>query len=224
MRLLLFLIVLVSSLLPAQESQSRPTVVRASGEAAVSVRPNQSRLRLSVVSTAASAERARAKNAERATDLISRLRALLGQDANIRTAVYSLTRNYTDAYVANNRIEVQVNDPAIAGKIIDIATKSGASVIGGIEPSVLDEQDAWAEALKQATARAQTNAEAISAALGLRVIRVLSAEASTLPVTTTSLLSGPRIQAKKKTDVPTPVASGTIEIRTQVTVTLEVAR
>jgi uncharacterized protein YggE len=50
-------------------------------------------LRLAVVATAGNAERARAKNAERTTEVIARLRALLGQDANIRTANYSLTQS-----------------------------------------------------------------------------------------------------------------------------------
>jgi len=77
----------------AQEAPLRSTMVRATGEAAVSVRPDAARLRLAVVATAGNAERARAKNAERTTEVIARLRALLGQDANIRTANYSLTQS-----------------------------------------------------------------------------------------------------------------------------------
>ena len=87
----------------------------------------------------------------------------------------------------------------------------------------MDEQDARSEALKQATARARINAEAIAAALGMKVLRVISAEASALPVTTPPIPSGPHVAAKKLSSVPTPVVSGSIEVRAQVTVTVEVA-
>jgi len=76
------------------------------------------------------------------------------------------------------------------------------------------------EAPKQATARARTNAEAMAAALGLRMVRVVSAETSAAPVPTAILM---RRSAKKHGDATTPVETGTVEIRAQVTVTIEVA-
>ena len=220
---LLSLVAACGALLPAQDFQSRPAAVRATGEAAVSIRADQMRLRLAVVTKAGTAERAREKNAERATDLIARLREFLGQDSNIRTANYSLTSNLIDGYVANHTIEVHAKDPAISGRIIDIATKFGASVLGGVDSSALDEQDARSEALRLATAQAQTSAEAIATALGLRVVRVLSAETPTPPAAQPFAFGGLPLAGKKKANVATPVANGTIEIRAQVTITVEVA-
>ena len=225
MRTLLILTAALSALLVAQERevQPRPTIVRATGDAAVSVRPDQLRLRLAVVSMAGTAEHARTKNADRATEVIARLREFLGHDADIRTANYSLNKNYSDGYVANNTIEVRVHDPAITGKVIDVATKAGANIIGGIESSSLDEQDARLEALKQATARARTNGEAMAAALGLRVVRAVSAETLASPIPTAILMGGTRMPAKKKVAATTPLETGTVEARAQVSVTLEVA-
>lgn len=225
MRTLLFLTAAAGALLAGQEREPQPrlTMVRATGEAEVSVRPDQTRLRLAVASTAGTAEHARAKNAERTTQVIARLREFLGQDADIRTANYSLTKNYSDGYVANNTIDVHVHDPAITGKVIDVMTKAGANIIGGIESSALDEQHARSEALKQATAQARANAEAMAAALGLRMVRVVSAEMSAPTVPTAILMGGTRLSAEKKRAAATPVEAGTVEIRAQVTVTLEVA-
>lgn len=223
MKPVLVVIVVCSALLSAEEPKSRATVVRATGEASVSVRAEQAHLRLAVVTKAGTAERAREKNAERATTVITRLRELLGQDANVRTANYSLTKDYPDGYVANNTVEVHVNDPAITGKVIDVAARSGANVISGTEAAALDEQNARSEALKEATIRAQTNAEAIARALRMRVVRVVSAETSALPVTEPSVLTRPQVLTKKKRTVETPVASGTMEVRAQVTITIEVA-
>jgi len=194
------------------------------GEATVEVRPDQTRLRIGVVSTAGAAERASAKNAERTSEVIARVREVLGQDADIRTSNYSLTKTFTDGYAANNTLEVRVHDPALMGKVIDASAKSGANVIGGIDSSSLDEQDARSQALGQAAARARANAEAMANALGLRVVRVLEAETSAAPVPI-PMLAGPGRAYKKsgKAAAITPVEASAIEIRAQVVVTLEVA-
>ena len=224
MRILLILISVFAALVAAQErgSQAPQAVVRATGEAVVSVRADQTALRLSVVSTGRSAERAGAKNAERTTGVITRLRELLGQDANIRTVDYKSTKSRVDGYVATNIIEVHVPDPAMASTVIDAAAKYGAAVIGGMQPSALNEQNARAEALKQATVRARADAEAMAAALGMRVVRVLSAETVAAPAPAQPYL-GPMELAKNRAVLPTPIEAGTEELHVQVSVTLEVA-
>jgi len=223
MRLLPLIVMLSSTLVLAQESQNRSTVVRATGDAAVSVHADEARLRVAVVTTAGTAERARERNAERATTVIGKLREVLGPDASIRTAVISVTQKYPDGYMANNTIEAHASDPATAGKAIDAATRAGASVVGGPEAAALDEQNARSEALRQATARARANAEAIAAALEMKVVRVISAETSALPATAPSFPSGPHTTAKKRSSTPTPLVRGNIEVHAQVLVTVEVA-
>jgi uncharacterized protein YggE len=223
MRTLLILFSALGVFVAAQEhgSQTPPAVVRATGEAVVSARTDQTDLRLSVVSTGLSAERAGAKNAEKTTEVITRLRELLGQDANIRTVDYTSNKNRVDGYVANNTIEVHVPDPAMASSVIDSAAKYGATVVGGMQPSALNEQNARAEALKQATVRARADAEAMAAALGMRVVRVLSAETVAAAPTPARPLLGSTELAKMH--APTPVEAGMEELRVRVSVTLEIA-
>jgi hypothetical protein len=55
------------------------------------------------------------------------------------------------------------------------------------------------------------------------VVRVLSAETPILPAVQPLAFGGTRVADKKKAAVATPVANGTIEIRAQVTLTVEVA-
>jgi len=208
----------MSAALFAQIGPTRSTMVRATGEAVVPVVPDRAVVRLALMTTARTAERAREKNAKRTTAMVAKLREVLGQDATIGTANYYLNKNY-DGFVANDTIDVQVGDPANAGKVIDVATKAGASVVRGVDVSTMDDQSARSEALRQATSRAQTNAEAMAAALGMRVERVVSAETSAQPAATPPGLAGPSLPRKKS--VPTPLPVGPIEIRAQATVTLE---
>jgi uncharacterized protein YggE len=110
----------------------------------------------------------------------------------------------------------------MASTVIDAAAKYGAAVIGGMQPSALNEQNARAEALKQATVRARADAEAMAAALGMRVVRVLSAETVAAPAPAQPYL-GPMELAKNRAVLPTPIEAGTEELHVQVSVTLEVA-
>ena len=224
MRNVLVLISAGALLVMAQERgpQPRPVVVRATGEAAAPVHADQTSLRLSVFSTGGNA---RAKNAKQITEMIASLRQLLGPDANIRTVDYTADQNRNRGYVANV-IEVHVADAVLAGKAIDLAAKSGARVSdAGSAPSELDEQTARVEALKQATVRARANAEAIAVALGLRVVRVVSAETvaqdGVAPLTRSEFV--PNVALEKRAVVTTPVEPGTMKVRAQVCVTVEVA-
>jgi uncharacterized protein len=226
MRALLVLISALGALVAAQERgpQTPPAVVRATGEAVVSVRADQTALRLSVVSTGRNAERAGTKNAEKTTEVITRLRDVLGPDANIRTVNYASNKSRVDGYVANNTIEVHVPDPAMASKVIDAAAKYGATVIGGMQPSALNEQNARAEALKQATVQARADAEAMAAALGMRVVRVLSVETVGASASEPQFVDGSKLAKKARRAVlATPIEAGMEELRVRVSVTVEVA-
>ena len=148
----------------------------------------------------------------------------MGPDANIRTVDYTANQNRNGGYVANV-IDVHVADPAMAGKAIDLAARSGARVSdAGSAPSAQDEQNARVKALKQATARARAIADAIAAALGPRVVRVVSAETVGPDAATVSRSDfTPQMELAKRAVVPTPVESGTLGVRAQVSVTVEVA-
>lgn len=217
------ILVAFATLVAAQEHsvETRPTLVRGIGEATVQVRPDQTRLRVGVVSTAGSAERARERNATRIAAVIARLREILGQDVDIQTANYSLNNNYSQGYVVNNTLVVKVHDPANMGKVIDAVTKSGANVIGGLESSAAQDQAARSEALQQATAQALVNAKAMAAGLGLRFVRVVLAEPSTSSLPIPGNTRGEQREMRKAT-VATPIEAGTDDIRVQVVVTIEV--
>ncbi len=203
-------------------------IVRATGDATISARPDQARINIGVVAEAQSAEAAGAQNAERSNAVITVLRKLLGQTADIHTVNYSLNPAYKyiqgespiiTGYTANNTVQVRITDLAAIGKAIDAVTKTGANNINGIEFELRDPQAVRAEAVKQAASKARANAEAIAAALGLRVVGVLSAESQDVGGVRPMVMA----MAAQRSAVPTPVEAGSIEVQAHVTVTLEVA-
>jgi uncharacterized protein YggE len=125
--------------------------------------------------------------------------------------------------VARNTIEVHVHDPALTSKVIDLAAGLDVIVVRAVPSAAPDDPIARSEALKVATAQARVNAEAMAAALGLRVVRILSAETVAAPAPAPALANHEMARKRVSAALPTPVEAGTLEISARVVVTLEVA-
>jgi uncharacterized protein YggE len=235
--LLLSIIGLGVAVMPAQDNAARMpqrSTVRSHGQASVSVKPDQVRVDVGVVSQAPTAQAAGAQNAKQLADVLAELKKALGPAAEIRTTNYSLQPLYKSdrtgsapvivGYSASNTVQVKLDEVAAAGKIIDVATKTGANNIHGVYFTVKDEQRVRAEALKQAAAQARTNADAIASALGLKAVRILSVDDGQ-PVIVQPLrqMMDMGEASAMRAAVPTPVEPGSIEVRATVTVTVEVA-
>src|SRR5579864_6093805 len=79
--------------LAAQEHAATPArpFVRVTGDSTVSMKPDQAEINIGVVTTAQAAEDAAAQNAKQTAGVLSSLRDILGQNADIKTLNYSLT-------------------------------------------------------------------------------------------------------------------------------------
>lgn len=207
------------------ERPMRPTV-RASGDATVTVKPDQAKLYIGVVTQARTAAEAAAQNASRTTTVLEQLKRALGQEGEIKTTSYSVNPNYIypqnggqraiTGYSANNTVLVTVNNLANIGKTIDAATQNGANEVNSIQFTLRDEQKARSEALAAAAVKAKANAEAMASALGLKVEGVLSAESGE----SVQPRFAPMPMMARAEASSTPVETGTLDIHATVTVTL----
>src|SRR6266516_4414328 len=77
-------------------------------------------------------------------------------------------------YRAHDAIEVRMHDLSRVGAVLDTALGRGISDISDVRFTASDVSAAQVEALREATVRARKQAEAIAAAGGLRLGRVLS--------------------------------------------------
>ncbi len=227
--------VILPALVFAQEtpSRARRQMVRATGEAILSVKPDQARISVGVTTQAATAQQAIAENATRTTAVLSDLKTLLGSKGELKTANYSVNPQYRypkeggtptiTGYSANNTVELTVNDLSLVGKIIDVAGQSGANNINSIIFTLRNDDAARAEAIAQATIHAKANAEAIARALNVRVTGV--AEAETIDALAVRPIYGVAMSAKfERAQAPTPVETGNLDISAKVMVALDVAQ
>lgn len=227
-----FVLLLMPVLLMAQDPNPRVPlrVVRAVGEATISVAPDQARISVGVITQTANAEDAVAQDAKHTVAVLDALKAIVQSKGEVRTTNYSLSPQYKYAqgesptitgYQASHTVEVTLNDVSLVGKVIDGSSKAGANHIDRVEFSLKDDQSVRAQALQKATTAAKKNAESIAAALGVSVTGVAFAETSETGAVRPLMapMAAMRMEAKAQ---PTQIESGNLDVHASVTVGLEV--
>jgi hypothetical protein len=120
-------------------------------------------------------------------------------------------------FTATNVVRVKLNDLDKVGELIDIATRSGANQIHGIQFTLRDEQAARGRALQQATKDALASAEAMAGAVGAKLgpVRSVEEQGAEPPRPMRAMAMAEARGAS------TPIEPGTIEVSASVTVTVE---
>jgi uncharacterized protein YggE len=214
----------------ASERALTPSI-RVTGEAVATVKPDQVQVEIGVLTQAQSAQAAASQNAKQLETVIAELRKALGPSVDIKTLAYALNPNYRypkeggqptiTGYTAINVVEITINDLAEVGKVIDLATRSGANNIQRLQFTIKDVQEVQSQALRGAARKAKVQAEVLAQALGLKVVRVLSVEESgPSPRPVKDVVLAARAESFEGS---TPVEPGTIELRAIITLTVEVS-
>jgi uncharacterized protein len=219
----------------AQEPSDKPLrpTIRVSGEATVTAKPDQAELALGVVTQAATGQAASSQNAQKVDAVLSQLKKLLGQGAEIKTLSYSLSPNYRypkeggeptiSGYTASNTIQVKTGDLPQVGKLIDAATQSGANSVQSLRFTLKDEQAALSQALREAALKARAKADALAAALKVRIVRVVQVDEGGQPMRpmfAEAMMARTAVESK----APTPVEPGTVEVQAMVSLIVEIAQ
>jgi uncharacterized protein YggE len=207
-----------------------PPSVTASGEAVITVEPDQAEIDIGVVTQARNAPDATRENADKLARVMAEIKKTLGKGDEVKTASYSLNPNYRYpqggkpelvGYTATNILRIRTGTLANVGKLIDGAMQSGANTIHRLLFNLKDEQAAQLQALRLASSKAKAKAEAMAEALGLRIVTVLSITEGERGVRPIVMAQARGAQMETLAAAPTPVEAGTIEVRSSVTLTAE---
>jgi uncharacterized protein YggE len=218
-----------SGLAQQKDLRSTPPSVTASGEAVITVDPDQAEIDIGVVTQARNAPDAVKENATKAARILAEVKKLLGKDDEVKTAGYSLTPNYRypqggkpeiTGYTASNMLRIKTGNLANVGKLIDASMQAGANNINRLAFTLKDEHAAQIQALRMATHKAKTKADELAAAVGLKIVKILAlneGDRGVRPI----VMPVARAQMDATAAPPTPVEVGTIEVRASVIVTGE---
>lgn len=223
----LVLYTFIPVLAAAQQSSKSLYVVKASGQATITAKPDQAEVSLAVETNASTAEAASAQNAAQSTKLLAAIRQEIGSSGTVSTSQYSLTPVYRykqdeppelTGYRADNTIVVKTGNLALVPTVIDAGTEAGASRIEGISFALQNDAAVREQALTEAAQQARANAEAIAAGLHLHVVRVVDAESGEAAIRPRQFIAN-KLMAPA---VATPIEPASVQVSANVTVTLEV--
>jgi uncharacterized protein len=207
---------------PALAQSVPPPMITVSGEATLSVAPDQAEIEAGVTSDAKTAREASDANNAAMGKLLLALKAANVDEKDIQTSRLSLQPQYAPnrpgpspvvGYRASNRVTVRVHDVLKIASTIDMLVGAGATDIGGIGFSVSNASKLLDDARGQAVADARRKAEIYAKAAGVTLGAPLgiSEQGAPGPMPYRRMAAGMAVS-------PTPVAQG--EETLQVTVSV----
>jgi uncharacterized protein YggE len=236
----LLLVVAVGASARAQERPAQATAppegysrvrVTVAGEALVTSQPDTAVLQLAVVTQSASASEAQAANAARTEAVVRALKEAAGAGAEIKTSGYTVQPQYAykegappviTSYLVRNAVTLTTGELSRVGPAIDAAARAGANSVDSLSFTLRRDEGPRDLALAEATRDALRKARAVAAALGGRVARVVELqEAGTIrpPVPVPYQRD---LRVAEAVSATTPVEPGTLEVRAQVQLVVEV--
>jgi uncharacterized protein YggE len=223
-----------AAMAPAFAQQAAPvSSIRVGGDSQVTAQPDRVQIELGVTTRATHSAEAAAQNARTVAAVLAAVRQAAGPAAVLKTISYALNPNYQyhtsgaeptiTGYSASNVVQVTLDELAKIGSVIDSATQAGANQVQGIQFTLRDQDAVRATALREAAIRARAAAEVLAGALGLKIVRVLSAEENSPRLMPVRYPGTPLTLSSTVAQVATPVQAGTLDITAEVTLTVEVA-
>lgn len=219
---------------PNQNNLTRITVV---GDSQAKVSPDTAVITFSVVTQGKQAVDAQQENA-RKSEAVKKAVELVSADskAEIKTSDYSLNpeQDYYSGkmpkilgYEVKNTVTVSIDKLDRVGAIIDAATNAGANSVEGIQFVIGEASPAQGEALALATKQAMAKAESIAKSMNGKIVRVIQASEGGIPTQYAqdnfSSASNAMANAVEKKTYSTPVQAGSLNIRSQVILVVDIA-
>ena len=207
------------------QAAARERIVRATGQAVISVQPDQAKINVGVVTLAATAEQAASQNASKVEAVLTELRRVLGSDGEMKTISYSLNPNYRHSsgeppvltgFTASNTLQVTIGDLSLIGRTIDAASQAGANTLHGLRFAIQDPEPVRREVLGLAAKQAKAHADAIASGLGARTGVVLAAQEGAYVG-----VQGTELRDAVMGGASTPIETGLVEVYATVTVEVE---
>jgi len=200
--------------------------VRVHGDATISEPPDRVQLDVGVITQGPTSEAAAERNGKQSKAVIDSLRQALPA-GNIQTVNFSVNPNYQypkdgsppviQGYTANNTVRLQLDELGQLRKLIDAATKAGASNVNRLNFALRDESKARAEALGKAAGQARAGAAALAEKLHVKLGKLLRVEEEQ-PV----IVSPGRQIELTASPQPGVIEPGSIDVHASVSVTYEV--
>lgn len=170
---------------PAPQAHPAARTLEVTGTGEAHVAPNLAFLNLAIETHAATAQEAAGSNAALAQKVVAALTSKLAGKGKVWTGGYSLYPEYSEAkpgekptvtgYRADNSITVRTGKISTLGALIDSAIGAGANRINYLRFTLRDKSKARSQAIALAAKDAQSQAESLAKALGVKLGPIIKA-------------------------------------------------
>ena len=205
-----------------------PAVISVSGQGRADVAPDMAVVNIGIVTTGKTAQLAQAENARVASDVTAALGQLGIFSKDIQTH-YTMSPVYEKGdyrkavgYRANNTVTVTVNDVAKAGQVIDAALSSGATDVNGLSFGLKDAKSVRNTALQMAVQDARSKADAIAAALGVKIVGIQNVKEDGGNFARYEVANARLAKLDGAAMADTPVNAGTVEVNAEVHIDFQI--
>jgi uncharacterized protein YggE len=214
----------------AQNSASSPAVrvILVDGNGESRAAPDIANLNLAIETHASTAAEAASRNGAMAEKVIAALKSKLGDKGKISTGGYSLNPEYDQrpgrekpsivGYTAQNSITLQTGALDLLGALIDSAIAAGANRVNYLNFGLKDDTKARTEAISIATRDARAQAEALAAALGVKLGKIVKAST----VSEVRPIPMQRMGMAMAAQSATPVEPGEVTVPATVSLTYDI--
>ncbi len=225
----LFLTFVFGSLAFADDDEELIPKLQVTGKGEVMVKPDTAFITLAVETTALTASEAAQQNANKMQSVLKAVKSIIGKEDKVTTARYDLSPRYEynkttkkselTGYTASNSINVETKRINKLGQIIDKSISAGANRVGSVNFGASAQESFRKEALAKAVKDARNTADIVSAAAGVKIVRILNISPSyhyPIPQRRDFAVTSMERAA------PTPIEAGELSITANVNMVFEI--
>lgn len=213
------------SLVQAQDLRT----ISVDGSSTIKVAPDKATISISIENTAKDAKLASAQNAQIMQNIQSAILGLAITKDKMQTTNYNLYPVYNTkdnsreiiGYSVSNEITVTIDNIDMVGTVIDTAINAGASNVNSIEFGLKDSQQYKEKALREAILDAKRKAEVVASTLGKNIVNVVSVNTGSTYIEAKNFNNAMYMRAADATGATSPIQSGDISVRANVSVVFE---
>jgi uncharacterized protein YggE len=200
------------------------------GEGKVSSKPDLAKIDLGVWSEGATVAAVQRDNTAKTNAIIDALKKLGVAEDDIQTSNYSLQPkiDWTDGkqnvtgYTLSQMISAKIRNLDNVGTAIETSITAGSNQIQGVQFTIDDPSSVQDRARLEAIADARKKAEALSQALGLKVLKVITFSESSGGYVPPQPMMYKALEAGAVANVAPDIQPGALDVTTNVSVTFEV--
>jgi len=187
---------------------NQPRELIVSGEGKVYVVPDIATVQLGITTEGMEVSEIVQKNTQEMNTIIQEIKTLGIEEKDIKTTQYSLSPRYDwikgervfKGYTITQQITVKIRDFSKIGDVLNAGTKNGANLVGDLQFTIDDPEKVKQQAREEAISQAETKAENIAKASGLKLVKILNVQESSYPY----LLKESALGGAEQTPIPAP--------------------